>query len=87
MENLSTPSPDRGGNYHPPGRIISCIEEQSGIAFTNIYLSWIYDDAHKGGDPAPWKTAFYAVDTVVGLLILAGAVMIYLNYRKKNKKA
>ena len=49
--------------------------------------SWIYDDAHKGGDPAPWKTAFYAVDAVVGLLILAGAVMIYLNYRKKNKKA
>ena len=56
------------------------------ILFTTAN-SWIYDDAHKGGDPAPWKTAFYAVDAVIGLLILAGAVMIYLNYRKKSKKA
>ena len=49
--------------------------------------SWIYDDAHKGGDAAPWKTTFYIVDALILAAILAGALLIYLNYRKKSKKA
>ena len=49
--------------------------------------SWIYDDAHKGGDPAPWKTVFYIADAVIAAAILAGAVLIFLNYRKKSAKA
>lgn len=47
--------------------------------------SWIYDDEHKGADATPWKTTFYIVDGVILALILAGAVLIYLNYRKKSK--
>ncbi len=49
--------------------------------------SWIYDDAHKGGDPAPWKTLFYLVDAVIVAALLAAAVIIWLNYRKKSRKA
>ena len=49
--------------------------------------SWIYDEAHQGGDPAPWKTLFYVADAVVIAAILAGAVLIWLNYRKQSRKA
>ena len=48
--------------------------------------SWIYDDEHKGADTTSWKTTFYVVDAVIVALILAGAVLIYLNYRKKSRK-
>ncbi len=47
--------------------------------------SWIYDAEHKGADATPWKTTFYLVDAVILALILAGAVLIYLNYRRKSK--
>ena len=49
--------------------------------------SWIYDDEHKGAETTPWKTMFYVIDAVVIALILAGAVLIWLNYRKKSKHA
>ena len=48
--------------------------------------SWAYDEEHKNGDPAPWKTIFYVVDALIVAAILAGVVMIYLNYRKKSSK-
>ena len=67
-----------------------CVDLRRFFSFVGLYQSrqvFFYDDAHKGGDPAPWKTAFYIVDAVVVALILLGAVLIWLNYRKKSKKA
>ena len=54
------------------------------ILFTTAN-SWIYDEEHKGAETTPWKALFYVVDAVVIGLILAGAVLIWLNYRKKSK--
>ena len=47
--------------------------------------SWIYDDEHKGAEATPWKTTFYVVDAIIVALILAGALLIWMNYRKKAK--
>ncbi len=54
------------------------------ILYTTVN-SWAYDEEHMNAGMPAWKVTAYVVDAVLLLLIAAGAMIAYKNYKKTKK--
>lgn len=52
------------------------------IFYTTVN-SWAYDKEHQQKKINGWEMAIYAVDAVIGIMIVGGAILIYRKSRKK----